>query len=336
MSNGLTIKNDLDIMSLGQVLVRSGFFQDSNDAAKAVVKVLAGRELGFGPIASMTGINVIKGRVTLSANLMAAAIKRTGKYNYRVARLDDTACELTFFENGEQVGESHFTIEDARSAGLGGDNWRRFPRNMLFARALSNGAKWYCPDIFGGPVYTPDEMGAVVDENGEVINYDDDAGEEVPPDGQPRVITPTPPANQRRIPGPTPNPRAEQEAPAVPPQAHQQGQHAQEGAQAVQPAANGENAPQTRQDGQGAAQGGDWTADIERVKSLVSKAQQYWADNGYPTNARRHTIYRVAQALGVVGAPSTNDELRDFLHAQITLTPDEAWKAIQLYEPSVK
>jgi hypothetical protein len=34
---------------------------------------------------------------------------------------------------------------------------------MLFARAMSNGARWYCPDVFAGPAYTPDELGADVD-----------------------------------------------------------------------------------------------------------------------------------------------------------------------------
>ena len=35
---------------------------------------------------------------------------------------------------------------------------------------MSNGAKWYCPDVFGGPVYTPDELGEIVDgETGEVV-----------------------------------------------------------------------------------------------------------------------------------------------------------------------
>ena len=29
---------------------------------------------------------------------------------------------------------------------------------MLFARAISNGVKWFCPDVFAGPVYTPEEM----------------------------------------------------------------------------------------------------------------------------------------------------------------------------------
>jgi hypothetical protein len=41
---------------------------------------------------------------------------------------------------------------------------------MLFARAISNGAKFYCPDAFAGaPVYTPDELGAEIDpETGEL------------------------------------------------------------------------------------------------------------------------------------------------------------------------
>src|SRR5262249_11714760 len=132
----------LDLMTLGRVLAQSGFFEDSRQEAQAVVKVLAGAELGFGPIASLTGINVIKGRVTLSANLIAAAIKaRRPQYDYRVKRLDDTGCEIQFYEDGDLVGTSAFGIEDARKAQLSGDNWRHFPRNMFFARAISNGAK---------------------------------------------------------------------------------------------------------------------------------------------------------------------------------------------------
>ena len=29
---------------------------------------------------------------------------------------------------------------------------------MLFARAISNGQKWFCPDIFQISVYVPEEM----------------------------------------------------------------------------------------------------------------------------------------------------------------------------------
>lgn len=160
-----------DLQSLGEIFVRSGFFSDSRDAAQAIVKVMAGQELGFPPIASMTGVYIVKGKVSLSANLIAAAIKRSGRYNYRVRKLDDDGCSIDFFEGKEQIGNSSFSREDAVKAGLLTDNYKKFPRNMFFARTLSNGAKWFCPDIFGGPVYTPDELGATVDaETGEVID----------------------------------------------------------------------------------------------------------------------------------------------------------------------
>ncbi len=186
MANALSIhpSADMDIQTLGQVLVKSGYFQDSRDASQAIVKVLAGRELGLGPIASMTGIYIVKGRVTLSANLIAAAIKKSKRYDYRVSRMDNEGCEIVFFQDGQEIGRSTFDKNDALAAGLAsGDNWKKFPRNMYFARALSNGAKWFTPDVFSGPIYTPDELGAEVDgETGEVIEA--------------TIVTPEPPARQ--------------------------------------------------------------------------------------------------------------------------------------------
>ncbi len=174
MTQALTVATSLnETMELGNLLAQSGFFADSRGAAQAVVKVLAGREIGFGPIASMTGIHVISGRVSISANLMAAAIKRSGRYDYRVREMTPQRCEIEFRERygdkWEIIGSSEFTAQDARLAGT--KNMDKYARNMLFARAMSNGARWYCPDIFGGPVYTPEEMGATVDgETGEVID----------------------------------------------------------------------------------------------------------------------------------------------------------------------
>lgn len=168
MDKALAIRDEMPLLDLGTVLAKSGFFQDATDPGKAIVKILAGRELGIPAIASMTGINIIKGRVAISANLMAAVVKRTGKYNYRVIEHTATVCEIAFLENGEKVGTSRFTADDAKRAGT--QNMERFPKNMLFARAMSNGAKWFCADVFGGPVYTPEEMGAKVDEEGDVID----------------------------------------------------------------------------------------------------------------------------------------------------------------------
>lgn len=173
MTNTALARGDgaLDIITLGKTLAASGYFRDARDASQAIVKVLAGQELGISPIASMTGIFIVKEKVTLSANLIAAVIKRSGKYNYRVCAMDNDACAIEFFEHGETIGLSEFSMKDAAAAGLSGGNWKSYPRNMLFARAMSNGAKWFCPDIFAGPIYTPDELGAEVDgETGEPID----------------------------------------------------------------------------------------------------------------------------------------------------------------------
>lgn len=171
---------EMDTMQLGQVLAKSGYFQDAREATQAVVKILAGREMGMGPVASMTGIYIVKGRVTLSANLMAAQIKRSGRYTYSVAEMTNERCEIVFFEivggQSREMGRSTFSKEDAQQAGLWGssDPWKKTPRNMLFARAMSNGAKWYTPDVFAGPIYTPDELRNDVDTTtGEIIDNAD-------------------------------------------------------------------------------------------------------------------------------------------------------------------
>lgn len=168
-----------DLARVGDVFVKSGFFADTRDAAQAIVKVMAGQELGFAPIASMTGVYIVKGKVSLSANLIAAAVKRSGRYTFRVRQHDAQICEIEFFEldksgNKESIGVSSFTMKEAAQAQLASSaTWKNFPRNMLYARAMSNGAKWYCPDVFGGPVYTPDELGATIDgETGEVIDIE--------------------------------------------------------------------------------------------------------------------------------------------------------------------
>lgn len=209
--NELALVPLADTLELGKVLAQSGFFEDSRQASQAVVKVLAGREIGIGPIASMTGIHIIKGKPAVGAGIIASAIKRSGRYNYRIRKHDTTVCEIEFFErNGdkwEPVGISTFTADDARKAGT--QNMDKFARNMLFARCISNGAKWYTPDIFGGPVYTPEELGAPVNGEGEVIEGsarlvstpapDTEPAPTAQPSTPPPAPPPTVPANMPRL-----------------------------------------------------------------------------------------------------------------------------------------
>jgi hypothetical protein len=170
-----------DLQRVARLLATSNYF-DAKAAggdtaiAQIATKILAGAEMGYGPFASVQGIHVIQGKPVISANLMAAAVKRSGRYDYRVRRLDNEGCELEFFQRNadklESIGKTAFTRDDAKAAGLlGKDNWSKFARNMYFARAMSNGIRFFCPDVFdGSAVYTPDELGADEDADGNVID----------------------------------------------------------------------------------------------------------------------------------------------------------------------
>jgi hypothetical protein len=148
----------LDPMTVAQVFKASGMFPDIQSEAAACAKIIIGRGLGLSDYDAMTGLHIIKGKAVLAANLMAASIKRAGKYDYR-ATCSDTECSIVFFGRTmdgkwEEIGTTEFTLEDARRAQLGGDNWRKWPKAMLFARCISSGYKQHCPDALGAaPVY---------------------------------------------------------------------------------------------------------------------------------------------------------------------------------------
>ena len=186
MANELAVRasdvNVDDLYRVGKMLALSGYFDAKGNSDMAIAqvctKVLAGREMGYGPFASVQGIHIIQGKPSISANLMAAAVKGSGRYDYRVRNMSDDAVSIEFFEvaNGkrESLGVSSYTLKEAGAAGLTSNpTWKKFPRNMLFARALSNGVRWYCPDVFSGnAVYVPEELGASVDGDGNVIDVD--------------------------------------------------------------------------------------------------------------------------------------------------------------------
>lgn len=152
-----------DIMTMAKTFAESGMFQDTKQVAQAFVKIQAGQEIGIAPFQAMSGIHIIAGKPAIGAGIMASKIKGSGKYDYIVVEQSDKVCSIDFYQGAKKIGNSTFTIEDAKKAQT--KNIDKFPKNMLFARAISNGLKWYCPDVFSGPVYTPEEMNAVVTED---------------------------------------------------------------------------------------------------------------------------------------------------------------------------
>lgn len=160
VSGQVDASSGLDFLTLGKVMAASGYFSVKNQA-QAVVKMLYGKELGIGPVAAMMGVYVTEqGKIGLHAALMASLIKRSRKYDYRVRKLEDECCEIEFSEHGETLTPiAVFTLADAKRAGLlRNQTYERYPKNMMWARAMSNGARWHCAQVFNGPVYSREEL----------------------------------------------------------------------------------------------------------------------------------------------------------------------------------
>ena len=179
-----------DIRTLAGDFSKSGFFQDAKDVSQAIVKIMAGRELGFSPVYSMTKIYIVKGHIMVSAEALGAMVKNSKNYDYKVIKLTDAECELQFTESGQPAYLSRFTMEDAKKAELlkPDSGWQKWPRAMLMSKALSQGARIVCPHIIAG-VYTPEDFGVEVNqETGEIIE-----GQivEPTPRRQPEATTPS-------------------------------------------------------------------------------------------------------------------------------------------------
>ena len=168
-NNQLAVYQNFDSISkAANALQKSGYFKDVTSEAQAIVKVMAGAELGLPPFASMSGIHIISGKPALGSNVVATLVKNDPRYNYKIVECNNKVCTIAWFEDGQPVGESSFTMDEATTAGLTNNpSWKKFPSDMLFARAITRGARRFAPGIFGGsPIYTPEELGVDTDEDG--------------------------------------------------------------------------------------------------------------------------------------------------------------------------
>jgi hypothetical protein len=151
---------------IAKALALSGMFKDARQAEQAFALIVIGRDLGLSPAQSMTGIHIVEGKPMLHYAMLGSFVRAHADYDFRVVEHTNDACAIEFLRGEEVIGTSRFTMQDAKTAGLGKpsrngqpSNWVKFPRNMLYARAMSNGVRFYCPDALGGiPVYVEDEI----------------------------------------------------------------------------------------------------------------------------------------------------------------------------------
>jgi hypothetical protein len=140
-----------------------------------------GRALGLDVVTTISTIHVIKGKPSQSADLM---LSRTRAAGHRVrVQPGDGECTVSIFRADDPEFENRitWTYDDAVRAGLctmrdtgpysrsskgEPQSWEKYPRAMLRARAISECVRMACPEVLHGAIYTPEELGAVIDQDG--------------------------------------------------------------------------------------------------------------------------------------------------------------------------
>lgn len=140
--------------------------------------ILVGHELNLSAMTSLQQIHVIEGRPTLSAQLMVGVVMSHG---HEIWVDDDASNNSRVTVCGQRKGSTHvqrvtWTMDDAKAAGLAGkQNWRKYQRQMLTARARAEMCRLLAPDVLAGIAYSREEVedGFIFDEPVEETEVED-------------------------------------------------------------------------------------------------------------------------------------------------------------------
>ena len=164
MSNAIAVTSQplSDQWKYAQALAQAGLLpKQYRDSPGDILLALAYADALALPVAQIfTGIHVIEGRPSMSAELMGALVRRAG---HRIRSTGDAAsatAEIVRRDDPEFTYRSTFTIVDAKQAGLlSKDVWKRYPAAMLLARATSAVCRAGAADVLAGVSYVPEELG---------------------------------------------------------------------------------------------------------------------------------------------------------------------------------
>lgn len=130
-----------------------------DNPANVLIAVGLGSAMGLSPAESLYRIDVIQGKPTAGAELIAANVRKAG-HKLRVQG-DETTCTATIIRADDP--DFPFTVtrdlEWAKAMGLTSkDNYKKQPGTMLQWRAITAVARLACPEALYGVAYTADEL----------------------------------------------------------------------------------------------------------------------------------------------------------------------------------
>jgi hypothetical protein len=162
-----------DIERIAGAFAQSRMFGVSDPAAALSLCLLAQAE-GQHPAIAFRDYSIIQGKPAKKAEAMQRDFLASGG-KIKWIELSDTCAKAEFSHPSGGSLVIDWTMDRAKAAGIGGkDMWKKYPRQMLRSRTISEGVRSVCPMATSG-MYVPEEVAdfdnktEIAIETGEVI-----------------------------------------------------------------------------------------------------------------------------------------------------------------------
>ena len=148
------------IKVMGEMIAGSGMF-GCTKVEQGMVLAMQCLAEGKAPLEMAKTYHIVEGKLTMRADAMLGRYLTSGG-KVKWTERSDTRVAGIWICDGNEI-EIAVTIEDMKKNGVAmgksgiKDNWRKFPRQMLTARCISEAIRLLMPQIISG-IYTPEEV----------------------------------------------------------------------------------------------------------------------------------------------------------------------------------
>jgi len=148
-----------DMERMAKAFAASKLFGVQN-VDQALALCLVAQAEGRHPASAAQDYHIIQGRPAKKADAMLRDfLSAGGKVEWHT--LDDTTADATFSHPSGGSARIDWTFKRATQAGIANPMWKKYPRQMLRSRVVSEGVRTVCPGATSG-MYVPEEVQDIV------------------------------------------------------------------------------------------------------------------------------------------------------------------------------
>ena len=155
--HGVMLNNLDEAYRFAKAVCRSGLAPKGDTPEAVMVKMQAGRELGFPPMAALACMTAVHGRMGIMGAAALALCRKSGAFNYiRTGNTGEGDARCGFIDakrrdEPEPIERVTFTLAEAKKAGLAGSQtYKAYEDDMLFWRCVARFSRRYASDVLMG------------------------------------------------------------------------------------------------------------------------------------------------------------------------------------------